>query len=380
MTSLVVAAGGAAWEPAALAAVEGAEHLSLARRCVDVAELLAVARTGAASAALVDPGLPGLDLAVVDELERAGVTVATCGDAEAAAALRIVRSCAAERLAEVDWESWSPRPASRPEPAEQGRTLVVWGPAGAPGRSTLAVGFAAAARARGARVALVDADVAGGTLAQQLGVLDDLSGVLAACRAAGLGQDAVDEQLVEVEPGWRLLTGIARPDMWPHLRIASMDAVVERLRADHDLVVLDVGSGLDLDAGRSRHGLTRHLVETADDVMVVGRADPVGLSRLVRGLAEVAELTGGPPSSLVVNQTRPSLGWNEREIADTLRRLSNCAPDAFLPMDTAGLDAAAMLGRSAREAVPTSPFVRRLDVLVASFLAERRVIASPRST
>ncbi len=374
MTDVAIAAAGAAWEPQALVAIDRAPHLRLARRCVDVSELLAVVRTGAATVAVVDPALPGLDVDVVREIATAGATLAACGDDAAAAALGVLRRPDPAQLGQVDWAEPVPVPGPPPPPVdaedrEAGRTLVVWGPPGAPGRSTLAVALASALAALGRRTVLVDADVAGGTLAQQLGVLDDLSGVLAACRAAGNGRvHEVDEHLLEVEPGLDLLTGVPRADLWPHLRVGAFDTVLDRLRHDHAHVVVDVGSGLDLDGavGRSRHALTRHLVEEADDVVVVGRADPVGLSRLVRGLAELHEVVATPPSALVVNLAGPGSGWSEREVAEALRRLAGRAPDLFLPADPAAVQAALMHGRSPRVASPGSPFVRRVDDLVAS--------------
>ena len=60
--------------------------------------------------------------------------------------------------------------------------MAVWGPAGAPGRTTVAVGLAAEIGRRH-RTLLVDADPYGGAVAQQLGVVDEVSGVLAGAPA-----------------------------------------------------------------------------------------------------------------------------------------------------------------------------------------------------
>ena len=64
--------------------------------------------------------------------------------------------------------------------------VAVWGPAGAPGRTTVATGLAAVLATRGPTM-LVDADPYGGSVAQVLGVLDEVSGLLAAARLAGSG-------------------------------------------------------------------------------------------------------------------------------------------------------------------------------------------------
>ncbi len=76
-----------------------------------------------------------------------------------------------------------------------GRVLVVWGPAGAPGRTTVAVGLASEIAAAGHECLLLDVDAYGGAVAQHLGVLDEVSGLLAAARAANAGQ--LDEDRLE---------------------------------------------------------------------------------------------------------------------------------------------------------------------------------------
>ena len=68
-----------------------------------------------------------------------------------------------------------------------GRVVVVWGPAGAPGRTTVAVSLAAVLARRSRRTTLVDADPYGGSVAQHLGILDEVSGLLSAARLAADG-------------------------------------------------------------------------------------------------------------------------------------------------------------------------------------------------
>jgi MinD-like ATPase involved in chromosome partitioning or flagellar assembly len=368
MTDVAVAAGGAPWESEVLAQIDQASHLQLQRRCVDLAELLAVGRTGAVGLAVVATDLPGLDTDAVSRLVTGGVRVAAVGDHDRARALGIDLVVEPARLGVVDLS----RPTPPPPPSRRTPLLVVWGPAGAPGRSTVALSVATATAAAGRRTALVDADTMGGSLAQSLGLLDDVSGIMAACRVANQGRaDQVDEHLAAVEDRLHLLSGLPRGDMWPHVRSAALDGVVGRLRTTHDVVVADVGSCLEADgATRGRHQATLHLMEEADAIVVVGRADPVGLSRLVRGLADLQDVVGETEHQrIVVNQMRSSLGWSERDVADTLQRLSGRRPHAFLPWDGAGLDAAMMLGRTPRSVAPTSPFVRRVDLLVSGLVS-----------
>src|SRR5699024_2653830 len=72
-------------------------------------------------------------------------------------------------------------------PGPEGRIVVVWGPAGAPGRSTVAVNTAAELAEPDEPVLLVDLDTYGASVAQLLAVLDEAPGVAAATRAADAG-------------------------------------------------------------------------------------------------------------------------------------------------------------------------------------------------
>ena len=373
---VVIAAGGAPWEAAAIGEIAASSTLRLARRCVDVADLLAVAQTDLASAALVNTELAGLDADTVFRLERAGVRVAAVeSDEHRCVGLGIGRRVSLGSL-DVVARELATNPLENVA-SEAGQVVAVWGPAGAPGRSTVALGLAAAAAARGIDTVLVDADTYGGSLAQMLAVLDDVSGLMAACRAANNGRVAeVTNHLLAIDPHLRLLTGLPRADMWPQIRSGALDLVLRQLRTSTELVVVDCGFSLEPGNGSgSRNQSTLQVIEHSDTVVAVGRADPVGLARLVRGLQELRESSPGQAPVVVVNMMRASIGWPEREVDTTLRRLTGIAPTTFLPFDQSALDVGLMSGRTARSAAPGSPLVARIEVLAAT-LVPRGVAAA----
>ncbi len=367
MTDVVVAAGGAGWESDVLREIEASASMRLVRRCVDVPELLALAPS-TAGAALVATDLPGLDADAVFRLERAGVHVVGVGDDELGRALGIRTTAEPGGLAEVVAAAGREGPVAAAEP-DSARTIAVWGPNGAPGRSTVAASLAAAFAHEGHDTVLIDADTYGGSIAQMLALLDEVSGLMAACRAANQGRvDEVAEHLLEVEPRLRLLSGIQRADMWPQVRPGALELVLRRVQSDADLVVVDCAASIepgDSTSGTGRNQVARHMLLSADVVLLVGRADPVGLARLVRALHDVTDLVAELPT-VVVNQMRPSLGWSEGEVADTLTRLTGVAPARFVPADGPALDLAVMRGRLPRHVAPSSPFVQALDDLAAT--------------
>jgi Flp pilus assembly CpaE family ATPase len=388
---------GAAWESELVGALDREDHgVTVVRRCVDVAELLAAASTGTGQAALLSAELRRLDGSAVARLNAAGVAVVGLvepGDTRAAERLRqlgVVRVLPADAEPEeiaralreavtgapaaghdvADPRAALPAPGLPPEavvqPAGQGRVVAVWGPTGAPGRTTVAVGLADEAARLEVPTLLVDADVYGGVVAQVLGLLDESPGVAAAARQASAGtldQAALARLAWSVHPHLRVLTGLARADRWPELRPQAVGVVLEEARRLVALTVVDCAFSLEEDEELSfdtvaprRNGATLTVLESADEVLCVSGADPVALQRTVRALAELRDVLPGVEPVLVVNQVRrgPVPGDARQEIAAALSRFTGHEVRAFLPADRAATDAALAGGRTLAEVAPQS--------------------------
>jgi MinD-like ATPase involved in chromosome partitioning or flagellar assembly len=217
--------------------------------------------------------------------------------------------------------------------------VVIWGPAGAPGRTTVAVGLAAEL-ARRHRTILVDLDPYGGAVAQQLGMLDEVSGLLAAVRLAGSGALEAGFGSVQRAVGAHLtvVTGLPRPDRWVEVRSGTVEHLLE-VAAAHGDVVVDTGFALESDpvaefgSRPPRNQATLAALAQADEVLVVGSADPVGLARLARGLVDLREVVAGAPVRVVINRMRPSLGWSEKDVAGMVEGFARPVGLHFLPED-----------------------------------------------
>lgn len=372
MVVVLVLAAGAAWESPALTGLADRADVVVLKRCVDVGDLLATAAAGQADVAVVSLDAPGLDRDAVDHLRGHGirpVAILPSGPELDAAALRAtrigVRAVVADdelpALGDVVAAGDEPEPTvaratedRSPEAVQPGRVTAVWGPAGAPGRTTLAIGLAAEV-GRTRRTILVDADPYGGAVAQQLGIVDEVSGLLATARLAAAGQLPERFGSVQRSLDHRLsvVTGLPRADRWVEVRAGVVEHLLE-VAGGHGHVVVDTGFSLEHDAaseaGRiGRNTMTLAALEVADDVVVVGGADPVGLSRLARGLVELAETTGRTAPYVVVNRMRPTLGWAEADIAGMLRGVTALSGLYFLPDDRAAVDRALVAGRSLAE-------------------------------
>jgi len=273
-------------------------------------------------------------------------------------------------------------PSSRepgPDEPEPGRIVAVWGPTGAPGRTTVAVTLATELAVLGIPTVLVDADTYGGSVAQALSFLDEAPGIAAATRAADQG--TLDLPMLArlspvASPGLRVVTGIPKAERWTEIRAPALERVLTLARRLGQVVVVDCGFNLEDDEELSydtmaprRNAATLTTLGLADEVVAVGGCDPVSLQRLVRGLQEL----GGVPSPrpvVVVNRVRSgAVGAKpEARVSEALARFAGVDEVVFVPDDPAALDAALLEGRSLAECAPSSPVrsaVRGLAARVA---------------
>jgi MinD-like ATPase involved in chromosome partitioning or flagellar assembly len=392
---VLVVAAGAAWESPVLAALGSRPGVVVLKRCVDVDELLAASSACQANVALVALDAPGLDQAATDLLHRHQVRVVAVrgtGSPEAAhtRAARIGVDClaCANDVSEIadhvesggDVLTVVPdlEDALAPAVTDVGRIVTVWGPAGAPGRTTVATSVAAELARRGVRTTLVDADPYGGSVAQHLGVLDEVSGLLTAARLTGDGDletrfASVPRALAD---GLSVVTGLPRPDRWTEIRAGVVEHLLE-VAAAHGHVVVDTGFSLedepvgDLTSRPGRNQLTLGAIDVADEVVVVGGADPVGLSRLAWALVELRERRAGAPVRVVVNRMRASLGWSEREIVGMVEGFARLAGVHFLPDDRAAADRALVTGASVVDD-PDSDLARAFSAVVDALVPVSR--------
>jgi Flp pilus assembly CpaE family ATPase len=286
------------------------------------------------------------------------------------------RDPAADEVAE-ETTLRAPRPV-----VERGSVVAVWGPGGAPGRTSLAIALAGELAATGAAVALADADTHAAAVAPSLGLLDEAPGFAAACRLAGTGSLTVaelDRVASTHRDGFRVLTGIGRPARWPELTAERVAGVLDAVRGWAGITIVDVASSLEQDeelvsdvAAPRRNAATVEVLRRADRVVAVGAADPIGLGRLLRAHVELLEHVTPDRVTVVVNKLRSSaVGLDpSTQVRATLDRFGGVAPAHLVPWDPAAFDAALLSGRSLAEAAPRSA-ARAVIRKLAADLARR---------
>ncbi|WP_462418039.1 AAA family ATPase [Kytococcus sp. Marseille-QA3725] len=381
------------WDPPLAATLSQVPGARVVRRCVDVADLLGVAEAGIGTVAVVSAALRDMDRECVDALRSVDVAVVGVHEAHDEAAQRRLAQWGIGTVAPYtatveEWvdtlgrveadgpeetDAW-PVEEHVAEPEGRGSVVAVWGPPGAPGRTTLAIELAAGLAGE-REVLLVDGDTHAPGLGQHLALLDEVSGLVAATRSADEGRldvAALAGAAREVRPGLRFLSGIGRADRWPEVRPSALEAVLDNARLLAEVVVVDLASPLEDDELLSydtraprRNAAALTVLAAADLVLVVGGADAVALQRLVRGLDLLDAVVPGTPQVVVLNRARRSAA-REIELRETAERHLTRPVDHVVPEDRAVVDRALLSGEPVVWQSPRSSLGRRLAGVTAT--------------
>jgi len=310
--------------------------------------------------------------------------------------------------AEAPWSEFEQlarggRPAVDEQREHRGTVVAVWGPAGSPGRTTLAVGIAAEIAAAGFTVALCDVDTHSASVAPVLGLMDEAPGFAAACRLAGaesltraelerIGQRHGSAGNASTEAGFWVLTGIGQPSRWPELSGERVVATIAECRRWVDYVVVDTASSLENDEEISsdmfaprRNAATLAAIREADHIVAVASADPVGLSRFLRAYGDLADVAVTLSVTVVANKVRASaIGLGPAgQVSQTLSRFGGIDAPVLVPWDLQATDAALLSARTLVEVAPKSAArlaIKRLvyDRMLPATAVRRRSVAGSR--
>lgn len=403
MIDVILAAGELRQEPDLVAAAPTA-GIRIVRRCVDAVDLLAAAAIDAAIVVVVAPGLPRLSADVTGRLGSQRKVIGLAEDPLDATALdglgvrtvlpigavaddtwRSVRAAVLAVDSSTDptdsvgvwptglWSATRDAEPSRPRDVA-GAVVVVWGPMGAPGRTTVAIGLAEAVAEAGQRVCLVDADTYAPSIGLTLGLVDDSGGLLRACRQAENGlldSTSVAAATQRIRGRWHVLTGLPSAERWADLNASALDTVWQSARAAFDMTVVDIGFCLENDDSpapwlRRRNSAAVTALAVADRVVAVADSSALGAARLVAAWPALMSVTS-LPTTVVRNRTdgrRFAASWD-----DAVREFGVHSSVHSMPVDAKSLDACWSRGRSLGEGARRSPLRRSLNGLAKEVMS-----------
>ncbi|MEZ5117127.1 MAG: hypothetical protein R2737_12755 [Candidatus Nanopelagicales bacterium] len=444
---IVLAVGGLVHESALVAACTArGTGLTVVRRAVDAVDAVGAAGAGGAAAVVLSAQLPRLSADTVHRLRTAGVAVVgVADDGDEAADRRLLRldvprvvtvrrGAAAEAAAAIGAaigdlraqggparatagyadprQSQRPHPRSpagpasarprtggtdgpgpdvhEPEAAATPSSLVaVWGPTGAPGRTSVALGLADELARAGTPALLVDADPYGGAVAACLGIHDEASGLAVACRQADQGAldvPALARAARGLSGRLRVLTGIGHPERWVELRPSALESLWRTCGHTPGVTVVDTGFCLEADEELAydtlaprRNAATLTALQAADTVVAVGAADPVGVARLLSALPDLRARVPDTPVRVVLTRVRRGpLGADPAgQLRTALARHAGVDDVVLVPDDRNAYDTCLREGRTLAEAVPRSTARAALRELASGLIDELARPAPP---
>lgn len=201
------------------------------------------------------------------------------------------------------WLSSLPAQDDRAEPPSGGTIIAVWGPAGAPGRTTVAVSLAGSLVRRRERVVLIDGDTHAPSIAPLMGLTSAQPGAVALSRQArleGVEATALEACAVNFLCGdytLPVVTGLASPAQYVDCGFAAWSTALTTLKSAGHTLLVDLAAPLSQLAhetlgGPMRNAVAMATLAVADRVVVVANPTPLSILRLSRDWPRLRELAG----------------------------------------------------------------------------------------
>ena len=209
----------------------------------------------------------------------------------------------------------APAETTRNGSGEPASVVAVFSPKGGVGRTTISVNLAVAAAQDGKRVALVDSSFQFG----DVGVLLNLNprnksiADLAAELQAGEQYDSLDGFLVAHSSGVRVLLAPPTPEQAELVNPTAVKQVLEALRGENDLVVVDCPSNF--------NESTLAVLDEADLILTLLTLEITSVKNM-RLFLEVCEQLGYGPEKirLVLNRADSTLGIRVADVEHSIGR------------------------------------------------------------
>jgi pilus assembly protein CpaE len=201
------------------------------------------------------------------------------------------------------------------EPGEPGLIVAVFSPKGGVGRTTIAVNLAvAAATELGKKVVIMDGSFQFGDVGVLLNLNPKNKSIADLIPELDAGElDSIDTFLVNHTAGIRVLLAPPSPETAEMITAAGVKKVLERLRADHDLVVVDCTSYF--------NDTTLAILDAADVILTMLSLEITSVKNM-RLFLEVAEQLGYESGKvrLVLNRADSALGIRVADVEHSIGR------------------------------------------------------------
>jgi MinD-like ATPase involved in chromosome partitioning or flagellar assembly len=197
--------------------------------------------------------------------------------------------------------------------------VCVWGTNGSPGRSSVAINLSFSLASKNSPTLLVDLDAIVPSLAPALGLVSEVPGVSSLVHDAlkgRLSQESIEKNVIEVNPGLHVLTGISNPKRWPELRTEGLIQVLKLCSQMYANIICDLSAVLpestdsslnDVDIFRRFDHIPKVLEISSRNIFVLS-ATPLSLIRASEALEALHEINKSEPLIILNKINEINLG------------------------------------------------------------------------
>ena len=212
--------------------------------------------------------------------------------------------------------------------------LAVWGTAGAPGATTLAIGLSLAL-AKSRPALLIDADFLAPSVGELLGIPNDTPGLLGALRVARNDNPPWESMRACAAPAahnasLQVLSG-TRPGSLGRLEAAGVSTLIDSAVSSGVAVVVDLKCALGDSEPTPEKAATEAILRKAQHLLWVGMGSDLGVSRLVREWTLLKELTEVVEQRVLLRASAGSSESSFKESSTAVWGFTGCADISVLP-------------------------------------------------
>ena len=293
-------------------------QLKIKRRCVDSVDLMSAVHLGLANKIVISADFPNLNVETIvnakkmgceiygiylqddseslEKLKNFGVLINfAINTSENNKSLKTLIS-QLSNISEIDKFS------SELEELTQIPGLIsVWGINGSPGRTSTAINLSFSLANKNSPTLLIDLDAVAPSVAASLGIVSEVPGISSVIHDALKGRlniQSFEKNVIEIDSGLHVLTGITNPKRWPELRTEGLIQVLKQASQIYPNIVCDLSALLPetLDPNLNNLDIFRRfdhipkVLELSTQVIFVLSANPLALIRSSESLEALSEI------------------------------------------------------------------------------------------
>ena len=335
-TNILLALTDQTWQLQVMTALNDNSQIKIRRRCVDSVDLMSAIHLGLANKVVISAGFENLNSTTISGAKKLGCDVYGIyleNDIDSLEKLVGVGVNSNFAIDETDVEkslkglinlllnvSEIDKFSNELEDLSQVPGLIcVWGTNGSPGRSSVAINLSFSLASKNFPTLLVDLDAIVPSLAPALGLVSEVPGVSSLVHDAlkgRLSQESIEKNVIEVNPGLHVLTGISNPKRWPELRTEGLIQVLKLCSQMYANIICDLSAVLpestdsslnDVDIFRRFDHIPKVLEISSRNIFVLS-ATPLSLIRASEALEALHEINKSEPLIILNKVNEINLG------------------------------------------------------------------------